>query len=427
MNRLLCLIVLASVYLTTRTTFAQPPSDAPPPAPSVIVERAWLTVRDSFYDPALSGIDWASERDHLLSLAAGATSGADTSALINASLAKLRASHTRHFHPAQREYYELLDIFNPDGIDTQRFPGFGTGLVHYIGVGVVTTTIDGNTFASEVYEAGPAAAAGLLVGDQLIGVEDGPWSDIAAFADREGIPTRLRIQRTSDPESRTTLTVTPARIHPTTLYKESLRASARIIDRAGKRMGYVRVRSYANPAYHDILTDLLSTSLKDIDGLVLDFRGGWGGASPDYLNLFNPMLPTLDTRPREDTPNADHATDWESRRFSFRKPLVLLVDSETRSGKEIMAYSLKKHQRATLVGERTAGAVLAGSPFPLPDASLLYLAVRDVRVDGERLEGVGVEVDISASRTVPFAIGTDAPFDRAVEALFTILSAPSKP
>jgi hypothetical protein len=39
------------------------------------------------------------------------------------------------------------------------------------------------------------------------------------------------------------------------------------------------------------------------------------------------------------------------------------------------------------VGERTAGAVLAGRCFLLSDRSLLYLAVAGIRGDGERLEG----------------------------------------
>ena len=120
--------------------------------------------------------------------------------------------------------------------------------------------------------------------------------------------------------------------------------------------------------------------------------------------------------------DAKSDTDWESTDFAFRKPLVLLVDADTRSGKEVFAYALKKHARATLVGQKTAGAVLGGSPFPLPDGSLLYLAVRDIRVDDQRLEGVGVDVDVRATRTIPYAVGRDLQFDQAIETLTRLVT-----
>ena len=426
MNRALA-IALALVLLTS--TCSAPPAraqDQNEPArdvsPLTVVEQAWTTVRDRFYDPAFNGADWNALGNELRRTAPALKSDAELSAAINAALASLKSSHTRHYHRGQREYYELLDIFNPEGINVERFKGCGTGLVHYIGIGVVSVVIDGRTFASDVYEAGPAAKAGVLPGDELISVEDRPWSDITAFADREGKPTRLLIQRTSDESSRATLTVTPLRINPFTLFKESLRASARVMDRDGRRLGYVRVRSYANPAYQEILIDLLRTTLKDVDGLVLDLRGGWGGASPEYINAFNPMVPSLQGRNRPAPGDAKSDTDWESTDFAFRKPLVLLVDADTRSGKEVFAYALKKHARATLVGQKTAGAVLGGSPFPLPDGSLLYLAVRDIRVDDQRLEGVGVDVDVRATRTIPYAVGRDLQFDQAIETLTRLVT-----
>jgi carboxyl-terminal processing protease len=72
----------------------------------------------------------------------------------------------------------------------------------------------------------------------------------------------------------------------------------------------------------------------------------------------------------------------------------LLINGGTRSGKETIAYGAKKHRLARLVGERTAGAALFGVPFCLSDGSHLLLAQSDGRVDGERLEGVGVAPDI---------------------------------
>ena len=93
---------------------------------------------------------------------------------------------------------------------------------------------------------------------------------------------------------------------------------------------------------------------------------------------------------------------------------MVLIDGGSRSGKEPVARALQRHGRAVLVGERTAGAVLAGQPFLLSDGSLMFLAVEDVRVDGERLEGTGVTPDVPVPSDLPYAAGRDPQLDRAL-------------
>jgi carboxyl-terminal processing protease len=67
------------------------------------------------------------------------------------------------------------------------------------------------------------------------------------------------------------------------------------------------------------------------------------------------------------------------------------------------------------VGERTAGAVVGGRLFKLADDAIMYLAVSDVRVDGARLEGVGVEPDVAVADDLPFADGRDPQLEKAVD------------
>jgi carboxyl-terminal processing protease len=95
----------------------------------------------------------------------------------------------------------------------------------------------------------------------------------------------------------------------------------------------------------------------------------------------------------------------------------VLVDGGTRSGKELVSRALQKSRRATLVGERTAGAVVAGQVLPLSDGSLLFLAVQDILVDGERLEGVGVKPEIEVPAALPFAEGKDPQLEATLSRL----------
>ena len=139
---------------------------------------------------------------------------------------------------------------------------------------------------------------------------------------------------------------------------------------------------------------------------MLDLRGGWGGAQPDYAELFVGGGPDM---LRIDRDRREHLSY-----FRWKRPVVALVNQGTRRGKEIIAHTLQK-RGIPLVGTRTAGFVLAGTVQLLNDDSLLLFAVQDVLVDGERLEGVGVGPDLEVAFDLRYAAGRDPQLDRAVE------------
>jgi carboxyl-terminal processing protease len=79
-----------------------------------------------------------------------------------------------------------------------------------------------------------------------------------------------------------------------------------------------------------------------------------------------------------------------------------------------MAYSLKK-AGISLVGTTTRGAVLGGSAFILQNESLLLIPVVDVKIDGNRLEGVGVSPTIEVNAILEYSQGNDPQLDAAVD------------
>ena len=98
----------------------------------------------------------------------------------------------------------------------------------------------------------------------------------------------------------------------------------------------------------------------------------------------------------------------------WRKPVAMLVNGGTRSGKEVLAYGFRKYHLGEVIGTRTEGAVLAATAF-LIGGGLLLLAVDDVLVDGERLEGVGVAPTIEVPAGPSGA--TDPQLQRALAVL----------
>ena len=375
-------------------------------------DQAWQIVRDHFYDPAAVGPSWEAARQAHLDTLAGDATPSEVSAAVNAMLNTLDTSHTRHYTPSEPAYYALFDIFRRLLRDEvgHVFPG---GQVSYVGIGVNTQEIDGRTFIIGVHRGGPADAAGVLLGDELIAVDGEPFTPIDVFQDRRGQAVPLTIRRSRDGEP-IELTVVPRRILPNDAYADAMRGSARMHDRGGRSIGSIRVWSYAGRQYHDILIEELSEgSLAEADALVLDLRGGWGGARLDYAELFLGGAPVLTMTNR----------DGEQRvsPFRWRRPFVVLIDEGTRSGKELLAYAFQQHG-VPLVGTHTAGAVVAGRPFLLSDHSLLYVAVMDGHVDGVRLEGTGVAPDIEVPVDIRYAAGRDVQLEAAVEAAARLLA-----
>jgi carboxyl-terminal processing protease len=152
--------------------------------------------------------------------------------------------------------------------------------------------------------------------------------------------------------------------------------------------------------------ELLEGTLAKADGLVLDLRGGFGGANPEYLDLFRRDLPELEFRARD----GEHVSSTST----WTRPTVLLVDEGTTSGKEIFAHGFRRLGLGPLVGARTAGAVMGGSVFLMADGSLLYLAVSEVHVDQVRLEGLGVAPDFDVAYSRPYSGGRDPQLEEAL-------------
>jgi len=377
------------------------------PARIATFDEVWRTVRDRFYDPHLHGLDWSAVRERYLPDATRASSEEALAGVINGMLSELHASHTRYYTPYEPEYYQLSDIFagalRRRGLE-RVFP---SGRISYPGVGVLSRLdTQGRSMITGVVDGTPAQQAGLLAGDLIVFADGAPFQPVQSFRGKVGKEVVLRLRRAG---AFTQISVTPVEIEPNKMFLDGLKASARIIPANGRSIGYVRVWCYAGSVYQRTLEHLLSQSpLNGADALIWDLRDGWGGAIPGYLDLFNTRAPTIQVTDR------NGANELEN--VKWRKPVAMLVNGGTRSGKEILAYGFKKYRLGEVIGSRTEGAVLAATAF-LIDGGLLLLAVWDVQVDGERLEGVGVAPTIEVQAD-PASMGLGDPqLNRAIAVL----------
>jgi len=347
-------------------------------------------VRDHFYDPK-KGAAWAAAHDHY------GAAAMDPDGFIRTTregLAELKVSHTAYYTPADPQYFGLLSVFHEAlEVDSAEVESIGAD-------------VTGEGFVRVVFPGGPAEAGGLRRGDRIVRADGRPFEPIRSFKGRAGRAVLLSVQRARDAEP-VELKVTPRKIDPGREWLDAQIKGSRVIERKGERIAYAPLFSCAGEQYMEGLQEALGGSLRGARALVLDFRDGWGGCNPDFVNLFNDAVPVLTSIGRDGKAQVFDA--------QWRESVFILINGGTRSGKEVVSYALQQRRRATLVGAHSAGAVMGGRCFLLSDRSLLYLAVADSRVNGKRLEGIGVQPDVEVRDDLPYAAGSDPQLEKALD------------
>jgi carboxyl-terminal processing protease len=347
---------------------------------------------------------------------------------INALLGELKTSHTNLFTADNVEYYILLDVFGgadmPQQERNERFWGAG---ITYAGIGHFSVRIDGRDFVDAVLGGSPAERAGLKVGDEILAVDGAAYHPIRSFRGKIGHRAGVAIRRTPSGPSET-LSIEVVSVAPLHAFREATRASERVIERDGRRIGHVRVWASVGEESATALTDALQrlgavappfshhkrsgdrSEPPRLDGLVIDMRGrigGTGGNAGRYLDILDARGPLVRSRGKD---SRDRARDVRGR-------TAVLIDHHTRSTAELFVHAYKRERQGPLIGSRTAGAVSAARAFAMPGGNLLYLAVTGLEVDGDILEGPGVAPDIEVARPIPYSNGADPVLDTAVELL----------
>jgi carboxyl-terminal processing protease len=146
--------------------------------------------------------------------------------------------------------------------------------------------------------------------------------------------------------------------------------------------------------------DRIMKKARTSGNLVLDLRGNSGGTIDALRTLISSLFDRDVAVSVERTRKGDKPFVAKGRKDAFRGRLVVLVDSQSGSSAEIAARVVQLEQRGTVIGDRTAGAVMAAQLIPhvYGGGRLTFYAtmitVADVRLaDGVSLEKTGVTPD----------------------------------
>jgi carboxyl-terminal processing protease len=343
-----------------------------------IMNKVDELVSKQLYNVELSKNVWPKALQTQKARILASTNLAELTNAINDALHELKSSHCQFVTVNDETFYFLHSLF------ASFNKKLAIAKMDYTGVitGGVKSKFDQVRY---VVDGSPGDLAGIKRGDRIISVDGSKYVGQANFRERAGKPLEIKVERNDKVVS---LKITPKLEHDYKGYCDGIEKSVKIFPTSSGKIGYVHLWAGGGPS-HDVFENIIAKNLLHTDGLILDFRDGYGGNSIEDVDFFNRPPAAYPIFEQIERDGKKH-TDQEF----YDKPVVALINGGSRSGKELLSYSFKVSGRAKLIGEKTAGFVLAGRLFPIDDRTALYLAVNDVKVGSVRLEGNGVAPDI---------------------------------
>ncbi|HSB12461.1 MAG TPA: S41 family peptidase, partial [Blastocatellia bacterium] len=293
-------------------------------------------------------------------------------------------------------------------LEGRIYPTFGFQLIE----------INSRYYAFTVLEGGPGSKAGLLPWDRVVtidgvAVDQSPrvdWRSDDAFIgdDRDppvhylttspGDTIRLKVERR--PGKFLEVTV------PSEDYSafEAAKASARVIKAGGRSFGYVHFWYVHLAGVPEMLKETFEGKFGACDGLIVDLRGR-GGNGMAIAKIVDVLR-----------------ADREAR----NRPIVALVDRQSRSAKDVLAYEFKNKGVARLVGEPTAGAVIPASFADVGHDTILMFPSFKLPRYTDLLELKPVDPDVLVQRAGPLSAGDDPIFTAGLAEVLRLAKATTR-
>lgn len=411
--------------LTLILTLAGIPADAQAPEGAKytpLFEALWTTVDSNFYDPSYHGLNWKKIGERYRARLGTVQNDAQFEKLATQMLDDLGTSH--------------LYIVPPSSSSASG-----------VGIGVRFRTIGEAQFASDVAPLSDARVKGLRLGDRLVSAKaalsGAPGS--LATVEVEGCNGALR-----SAEVKRVGAFWPPQ-HPAFEWHSVTVAPKQTI-------GYIRIDRFDDGAA--ALADQAMAELKDTEALIIDVRANSGGnlsalrlgsyfsgpqqiavalLARDYLKtLHHPVTKAdVEAAPKVKGAYTDEAifaaigannggatfmTD-DLGDMRYTKPVIVLIGEDTGSAGEGFAWQMRLQTKAKLAGRTTAGALLSGQTFDLPDGWKLTVPVQGVwGADGTDFRDKAVKPDVHVAWTrAELCAGRDPDIEKAL----AILNAPA--
>ena len=352
-----------------------------------VFERTWALVNEKYFDAKFRGVDWPAMRTKYQPGAAAAKDDTTLYLVLNQLCTELKESHLMAMAP-------------------RRVHEFRTE--HRASVGFRMQILEAKRVVTDVVPGSPAAAAGVKTGWIVLSRNGSPLQEKDPYLPTLGQAVSYEFL---DAENQThRLTMNPLLINFEQREARALPNGCR----------YLRFDGFDHKSLHWLSEQLKAQPA--VPGVVIDLRNNPGGnllaLDVALAEFFTKKVSAGRMIKRNGHEQENKSLTWFSAHYSGR--VVILADDSTGSAAEIFSHVLQFYRRATVIGRRTAGAVIVSRTFDLPGGGRLQVPTNDyVGLDGQRLEGRGVTPDtvIPAPTLADWRAQHDADLEAAARAL----------
>lgn len=269
------------------------------------------------------------------------------------------------------------------------------------GLGIEITIKEGILTVVSPIEDTPAYKAGILAGDQILKINGESTKNFTLLDS---------VKRLRGPKG-TKVTITIMREGFTkpkdfTLIRDVIPVRSVRHELLEKHYGYIRISQFQEKTDGDFdkaIKALEEESKGALKGLILDLRNNPGGLLDQAVKVADRFIESglicsVEGRKEEQKMKFQAHSEGNLPRF----PLVVLVNSGSASGAEIVAGAIQDHGRGILVGTQTFGKGSVQTIIPLKDGSGLRLTTaRYYTPSGRSIQAKGIVPDIMVKLIKP--------------------------
>lgn len=141
-------------------------------------------------------------------------------------------------------------------------------------------------------------------------------------------------------------------------------------------IGYIRVKSFGDQTYTEMLYALANLHVRGMNSLIVDLRGNRGGYMHTAIQMVNEFLPKDRLIVYTEGRSVDREDYFSNGHGSFQQiPLVVLIDEMSASSSEIFAGAIQDNDRGTVIGRRSFGKGLVQQGLDFNDGSIVRLTI----------------------------------------------------
>lgn len=257
----------------------------------------------------------------------------------------------------------------------------------YVGVGItISVREDGYLDIQQVEEGGPAASAGLLVGDILTAVDGQNCAQLGLSGTRnlvrgeEGTTVELTVRRDGQ---ELTQTVTRA-------YFEVPVATLELVQDG---IAVIKIENFDQRCAQESIAAIEEALAQGAEKLIFDVRNNPGGYKHEMVELLDYLLPEGPLFRSEDYTGKVEVDESDADFLDV--PMAVIVNNESYSAAEFFAAALSEYEAAVVVGTQTYGKGYFQVNYRLNDGSAVGLSIgKYFTPKGVSLAGVGITPDV---------------------------------